>query len=353
MLGSVCKTLPCFDDAHRKSQGWLVPHALQNFARIAEDLEGLLIKLPKCAEAVEGERLSAALANEAVSVAARLCPDRLHGGIGHASGKDMDWQGFIEKVRTCRLISTCKASLVKHVRPFIDQTKAAMTLLSNFEGWEPNEENKIALDLLILENVDESIGNLNKYAANSGDIALQAQLAQFANMMNLGKTAAVAMTWHLEGFVHFHTSAVPMASNLRRAVRTSRAQIPELSNIFKKTGDVSHIIDFDDELFATYFKRFINGAESLNERIAKLWREEITDATNDIEPKIPAWTPETMFDEEVAKRMLKNLHFAALGETANKLFTMLDVTKFGLLYLEGSALPARPKHNKGKYEIDS
>ena len=53
-LGSLCKTLPCFDDAHWKSQGWLVPHALQNFARIAEDLEGLLIQLPKCAEAGAG-----------------------------------------------------------------------------------------------------------------------------------------------------------------------------------------------------------------------------------------------------------------------------------------------------------
>jgi hypothetical protein len=253
-LGRVCDALPVLEKAHQKSGGWLLPHIYSNFARLAGDLKGLLIDTPRCAECIKGEHLDSKGARAIMELATGLCPDKFRGGLSHEGGKDMDWIAFIDKFQKSSIVLQCKEYLVKEVRPVIDETRTTVTMLLKSATFEPAADNISALDLLVTEKLEKDLETITHYAANAGDLELQAQLAQFTNLVRLAKAVLTVMkriekAGTTNDFL-MHTDNVPVVSALRRALRTSGAQVALLPNIFKKSEDTKHINDFDDDSHA-------------------------------------------------------------------------------------------------------
>ena len=112
--------------------------------------------------------------------------------------------------------------MVKDVRPVIDSMKTTMIALSVFNNFDPGQGNISTLEALVTDTLDKDLGAIIAYAANAGDLELQAQLAQFANLVKLTK-ATIALMKVEEKVVatngmQLEADNVPMISSMRCAL---------------------------------------------------------------------------------------------------------------------------------------
>jgi hypothetical protein len=337
-LRRLCDALPLFDDAHAKSGNTLLPQVLVNLRAISKDLKGLICDGHKCADAIDGEYFSVAIASPCLATSTLLHPDKFRAAFGDL----IDWFDFIDKFRASTLIQKAKDLMTMDVRPMIEKLKLDIGgILGTTSSQVINMDQAIHKQLECCATADTvaNIDGADAFAVKAGDITLRAQLGRLRSMITLVKAVTTAKTWQwagegtTDGYAFTEASLATMSS-FRQAVRTAcfsaTGKWPEaLMQLFTESNtDANHIInDFDSSKFGTDIQAFVTNAVALLDSLQEKWKNEIIIVSNLVWSWIPDWTPESVLEEEVSDRLLKNENFNALGDKSTKLFALLELHK--------------------------
>jgi hypothetical protein len=321
--------LLCFDKAHALSGNKLLPMVYTNMRAMGNDIKGLLVDSASGEDAIAGEFFDVALAGAVVATSTSLHADKFRGAFGDL----LDWKAFINKYNASDIVKKSREILTKDVQPSVDgiiPNVKDILKITDIKGLDT--ESAMLMQLMASEEVEKQIENVDFFAAKAGDVTLRAQLGKFRCLMNLAKSVGDVKRWQLSAKTPeacaFTDTNIPIVSKLRIAVRNASFDVASFTKLFKPEPDPNHLInDFDDEKYAEDLAKFVELSANFLEEVQGVWRKEFEDLVKAIERWIPEWTPETLLEASVCKRLLENANFNALGSTSSQLLCLLELHK--------------------------
>ena len=195
LLPRIAEALPLFDKVQDKSSGLFVPWQLVNLRHVAATLKGMLLDMPKIADAVDGEYLDKAKPEKGANLAMMLDVDRLRGSLGDIC----EWGPFVENFRKCDIIKSCREMISKDIAPIATETKEAVTKIVDIDDFKGHSVESTAKVVTMAPQIlDANIKKIKVHAELSGDSKLRAEIAHYQHVVEITRSVMEVVRWQVE-----------------------------------------------------------------------------------------------------------------------------------------------------------